>query len=57
MVWPLVQPLLLTHRRRDDGDDKRQSKVEIHSSERSDYSSMQSQPTRISCLLPFAIHS
>lgn len=55
-VWPLVQRLLFTHRKKD-RDDKRQSKVEIHSSEWSDYSSMQSQPMRISCLLPYAIRS
>lgn len=55
-IWSLVQQLLLTHRKKD-RDDKRQSKVEIHSSEWSDYSSMWSQPMRISCLLPYAIHS
>lgn len=45
----------LTHRKKD-RDDKRQSKVEIHSSEWPDYSS-RSQPKRISCLLLYAIRS
>lgn len=39
-VWPLVQRLLLTHRK-NDRNDKCQSKVEIHSNEWSDYLNMQ----------------
>lgn len=52
---PLVQRLLLTQEKKD--RHKYQSKVEIHSSEWTVYSSMHSQPMSISGLMPYEIHS